>query len=82
MFQFCTPTLADGRDLLYEIIPKTTPSKKQEEQKEHEFVEITEESGVAEWRPSMNLFDLINQIPVFISNLLDSQNKKDKSSGP
>lgn len=30
----------------------------------------------------MNLFDLINQIPVFISNLLDSQNKKDKGSAP
>lgn len=36
---FCAPTLADGRDLLYEIIPKTVP-KKDEESKENEFVDI------------------------------------------
>jgi hypothetical protein len=31
--------LADGRDLLYEIIPKTVV-KKDEESKENEFVDI------------------------------------------
>ena len=49
---------------MYEIIPKTTPVKKAEEQKEHEFEDISEEANaVAEWRPSMNLFDLIKSIP-------------------
>jgi|TARA_B110000305_G_C19249845_1_gene544192 hypothetical protein len=58
--------LADGRDLLYEIIPKTAV-KKDEESKENEFVDISEEAdAVAEWRPSMNLFDLIKSIPNFI----------------
>ena len=52
--------MADGRDLLYEIIPKSAAKKEVEEHKEHEFVEISEEGAVAEWRPSMNLFDLIN----------------------
>ena len=71
--------MADGRDLLYEIIPKT-PVKKDEESKENEFVDISEEvDAVAEWRPSMNLFDLIKSIPNFIQKLLDDMNKKDKS---
>ena len=50
---------------MYEIIPKTAV-KKDEESKGDEFVDISEESmqdGVAEWRPSMNLFDLIKSIP-------------------
>lgn len=37
------------------------------------------EGAVAEWRPSMNLFDLIKQIPVFIGNLLDTMNGKGKT---
>lgn len=78
--QFCTPTLADGRDLLYEIIPKT-PVKKAEEQKEHEFEDISEEANaVAEWRPSMNLFDLIKSIPSFITKLVDEMHKVAKSN--
>ena len=70
--------MADGRDLLYEIIPKTVV-KKDEESKENEFVDIHEENAVAEWRPSMNLFDLIKSIPSFIQKLLDEMNKKDKT---
>ena len=65
--------MADGRDLLYEIIPKT-PVKKEEERKESEFEDISEELGVAEWRPSMNLFDLIKSIPHFITKLCDEMN--------
>jgi hypothetical protein len=38
--------LADGRDLLYQIIPKEKSG------------EITEEEE-SEWRPSMNLYELI-----------------------
>ena len=34
---------------------------------------------MAEWRPSMNLFDLIKSIPSFIQKLLDEMNKKDKT---
>ena len=54
--------------------------KKEEESKESEFVDISEENGVAEWRPSMNLFDLIKSIPNFITKLLEELHKKDKSS--
>jgi len=41
------PSLADGRDLLYHIIPK----------------DKTDENGEREWKPSMNLYNLIQQIP-------------------
>lgn len=56
--------------------------KKDEESKGDDFVDISEESagGVAEWRPSMNLFDLIKSIPSFISRLLDELHKKEKSN--
>lgn len=40
---FAQPSLADGRDLLYHIIPK----------------DKTDENGEREWKPSMNLFQLI-----------------------
>ena len=75
--------MADGRDLLYEIIPKT-PVKKEEERKESEFEDISEELGVAEWRPSMNLFDLIKSIPHFITKLCDEMNnpKSKQSQAP
>lgn len=71
--------MADGRDLLYEIIPKTVV-KKEEESKENEFVDIEEDQAVAEWRPSMNLFDLIKSIPSFIQKLLEELNSKNKSN--
>jgi len=48
---FCSPSLADGRDLLYEIIPK---------QKDEE----------AEWKPSTSLYELIQHIPDFVSEVL------------
>mmetsp|Transcript_37625 Transcript_37625/g.57656 ORF Transcript_37625/g.57656 Transcript_37625/m.57656 type:complete len:98 (+) Transcript_37625:267-560(+) len=60
---FCSPSLADGRDLLYEIIPK-----KEEEKKEEEEGHLNFEAG--EWRPSMNLYELIQCIPEFIENTL------------
>jgi hypothetical protein len=37
--------LADGRDLLYQIIPKLKNADKEENE--------------GEWRPSMNLYELI-----------------------
>ena len=52
---FCTPSLADGRDLLYQIIPKT---------------EGSDEEG--EWKPSTSLFELIQHIPKFIENLMET----------
>lgn len=42
--RFCSPSLADGRDLLSHILP----------------------ADQNEWRPSMNLYELIQQIPNFI----------------
>ena len=53
-FQFCSPSLADGRDLLYQIIPKSKESEEEE----------------GEWKPSMNLYELIQYIPEFISDVL------------
>ena len=46
--QFSNPSLADGRDLLLNIIPR-------EEE---------------DWRPSMNLSDLIKRIPQFITDVI------------
>jgi len=58
---FSTPTLADGRDLLYHIIPKKFEG---------------------EWRPSMNLFDLIQHIPDFIVETLTQQSAVAAGAAP
>ena len=60
LFQFCSPSLADGRDLLYHIIPKKEEVKGEE----------NDQGDEREWRPSMNLYELIQQIPNFISETL------------
>ena len=73
---FTSPTLADGRDLLYHIIPKES---KKEEKKAHEEMG---ESNEAEWRPSMNLYELIQYIPDFIEHTLILQNGNDKNKAP
>ena len=49
--QFCSPSLADGRDLLLHIIPKDEE----------------------DWRPSMNLYELIQHIPEFIADQVKTQ---------
>jgi len=51
--RFCEPSLADGRDLLVDLLP----------------------SDQREWRPSMNLFEVIQQIPIFISNIIQKAGK-------
>lgn len=61
-FQFTFPSLADGRDLLTHIIPKTEE----------------------DWRPSMNLQDLILRIPEFIVSVATKLHKgqdKDPKTG-
>ena len=63
--QFTAPTLADGRDLLYEIIAKANNNPKakkslEENKKGHSDNDDDRcEFEVGEWRPSMNLFELI-----------------------
>lgn len=57
---FCSPSLADGRDLLYHIIPEKEEVKGEESS--------VEENG-REWRPSMNLHELIQHIPNFIADI-------------
>lgn len=50
--------MADGRDLLYQIIPKN--NKKIENRDEDDEVKEEESSGDGnEWLPSMNLYELI-----------------------
>ena len=46
--RYSNPSLADGRDLLRELLP----------------------GDQGEWRPSMNLYEIIQQIPVFISDTI------------
>ena len=56
--------------------------KKDEDTKDSgEFEDISEIEMVAEWRPSMNLFDLIKSIPNFIQKLVDEHGKKGKDQG-
>lgn len=45
------PSLADGRDLLYSIIPKEVGPI--------ENFEDEEDKNEGEWKPSMHLYDLI-----------------------
>ena len=49
---FSTPSLADGRDLLNNLLP----------------------DGQTEWRPSMNLQELILQLPGFIESTIKEKN--------
>ena len=49
--RFSDPSLADGRDLLTNLLP----------------------GGQKEWRPSMNLFEIIQQIPIFISTVIGKE---------
>ena len=51
---FCVPSLADGRDLLSELLPE----------------------DAVEWRPSLNLYDLIMKLP----KLIEKTTKLEKSS--
>ena len=53
--KFCSPSMADGRDLLNHLLP----------------------DGQTEWRPSMNLYDLIMRIPQFIEQAI-KMDKQDK----
>lgn len=55
--RFSNPSLADGRDILRQLLPNEQ----------------------TEWRPSMNLYEIIQQIPVFISSTIvkDQQAQKD-----
>ncbi len=62
--QFGTISLADGRDLFREIV-----KIKKEEEKSSDV----EDSQSEIWHPSMNLYDLIQQIPKFISTYLNQK---------
>ena len=71
--------MADGRDLLYQIIPKN--NKKIENRDEDDEVKEEESSGDGnEWLPSMNLFELIQCIPDFISETLIAQKSASKDA--
>ena len=70
-YQFCQPSLADGRDLLYHIIPKQAKNKTMQNVDEDDEDQPEEsESTETEWKPSMNLYELIQYIPDFIAETL------------
>lgn len=50
---------------------------------EHKQHENADEIDDGEWRPSMNLFNLIKSIPEFIAKILNEVNdKKNKNNAP
>jgi len=63
---FCSPSLADGRDLLYQIIP--------------EKMDAEDDNNEGEWLPSMSLYELIQYIPDFISDVLRATNGAGKDA--
>ena len=63
--------MADGRDLLYQIIPAKKIENKDEDDEVKEEEDGSGESN--EWLPSMNLYELIQFIPDFICETLIAQ---------
>jgi len=60
---FCSPSLADGRDLLYQIIPEKLNKESD-----------NNDNNEGEWLPSMSLYELIQYIPDFIADVLRATN--------
>jgi hypothetical protein len=66
--------------LLYEIIAKANNNPKAKNRIEENKKGYSDndddrsEFEVGEWRPSMNLFELIQYIPAFIDDVLSKQN--------